>query len=388
MNFPNVFPQLKSKRKIITHPELISSTRVTDVVLKKDVLLNFPFHSFNSLIDLLREAAMDADVKSIKITAYRVANNSKVMNALINAARNGKQVTVMLELKARFDEEANLYWKTILEDEGIKVLLGIPQMKVHAKVCVIRKKIGNRSKKYGFVNTGNLNESTARIYTDTCLLTSNVMIMADIERIFQYLENPESKSSLIENCKKLIMCPDNLRDEMMSLIDFEIKQAKKKKHAEIILKMNSLSDHKLIFQLYEAAKQGVKIKLIIRGIFCMITDFPKIKHQINAISIVDEYLEHSRVFMFHHGGDEKIFISSADWMVRNLDHRVEATCPINNEKLKKEMKDILNLQWKDNVKARVLDDQLSNHYKPNKGEKKLRSQIEIMKYLSTKSNEI
>jgi polyphosphate kinase len=212
--------------------------------------------------------------------------------------------------------------------------------------------------------------------------------MADIERIFQYLENPESKSSLIENCKKLIMCPHNLRDEMINLIDFEIKQAKKKKHAEIILKMNSLSDQKLIVELYEAAKQGVKIKLIIRGIFCMITDFPKIKHQINAISIVDEYLEHSRVFMFHHGGDEKIFISSADWMVRNLDHRVEATCPINNEKLKKEMKDILNLQWKDNVKARVLDDQLSNHYKSNKGEKKLRSQIEIMKYLSAKSNEI
>jgi polyphosphate kinase len=327
---------------------------------------------------------MDDDVKSIQIAAYRVASNSKVMNALINATRNGKQVTVMLEIRARFDEEANLLWKTILEDEGVRVLIGIPDMKVHAKVCIIVKNVGNRRKKYGFVSTGNLNERTAKVYTDFCLLTSNASIMADIERVFQYLEKPLENANLIDKCSKLILCPQNLRLKMVELIDFEIKQAKKGKHAEMMLKMNSLSDEVLIELLFEAARQGVIIKLIIRGIFCMLTDLPKLKHHIQAISIVDEYLEHARVFVFHHGGKEKIFISSADWMVRNLDHRVEATCPINNVKLKKELKDILNLQWQDNVKARLLDDQLSNLYKPNNGEKKMRSQIEVMKYLANK----
>jgi polyphosphate kinase len=327
---------------------------------------------------------MDDDVKSIQIAAYRVAPSSKVMNALINAARNGKQVTVMLEIRARFDEEANLNWKTILEEEGVKVLIGIPEMKVHAKVCVIVKNIGNRKKKYGFVSTGNLNERTAKTYTDLCLLTSNPSIMADIERIFQYLEKPFENESTIDKCSTLILCPNSLRNEMSELIDFEIRQAKKGKYAGIVLKMNSLSDEFLIEQLFNAARQGVKIKLIIRGIFCMLTDLPKLRENIQAISIVDEYLEHARVFLFHNGGKEKMFISSADWMVRNLDHRVEATCPINNVKLKRELKDILNLQWLDNVKARVLDDQLSNKYKLNTSEKTLRSQVEIMKYLSEK----
>ena len=385
MDFPNVFPQQKSQRKIITHEAFKDTPRVTDVILQKDVLLSFPYHSFDTLIDLLREAAMDADVQSIQITAYRLASNSKVMNALVNAARNGKQVTVMLELRARFDEEANLYWKSVLEEEGVKVLLGIPEMKVHAKVCVIKKKVGTRSKKYGFVSTGNLNEKTAKIYLDFCLLTSNSAIMADAERIFKYLGNHTLYEKVINECTQLITCPTNLRTKITELIEFEIKQAKKGRHAEMILKMNSLSDEILIEQLYAAAKHGVKIKLIVRGIFCMMTDLPKLKHHLQAISIVDEYLEHARVFEFHHGGDEKIFISSADWMVRNLDHRVEATCPINNVSLKKELKEILRLQWNDNVKARVLDNHLSNDYKQNDGKKKNRSQVEIMKYLATKN---
>ena len=386
MDFPNVFPHQQSQRKIITHPAFNNSSRVTDVVLKKDVLLSLPYHSFDSLIDLLREAAMDANVKSIHITAYRLAPNSKVINALINAARNGKHVTVMLELRARFHEEVNLNWKTVLEDEGVKVLIGIADMKIHAKMCVIRKKVGNRSKKYGFIGTGNLNESTAKIYTDFFLLTSNSMIMSDIERIFNYLGKPKDNESLIDKCTHLITCPKNLRIKMSELIDFEIKQVKKGKHAEMILKMNSLSDEFLIEKLYEAAKQGVKIKLIVRGIFCMLTDLPKIKNNVEAISIVDEYLEHARVFLFHHGGDEKIYISSGDWMIRNIDHRVEVTCPIKNSKLKKEMKEILCLQLHDNLKARILDNHLSNHYKPIRGGIAIRSQIEIMKYFSIKEN--
>ena len=237
MDFPNVFPQQKSQRKIITHEAFKDTPRVTDVILQKDVLLSFPYHSFDTLIDLLREAAMDADVQSIQITAYRLASNSKVMNALINAARNGKQVTVMLELRARFDEEANLYWKSVLEEEGVKVLLGIPEMKVHAKVCVIKKKVGTRSKKYGFVSTGNLNEKTAKIYLDFCLLTSNSAIMADVERIFKYLGNHTLYAKVINECTQLITCPTNLRTKITELIEFEIKQAKKGKHAEMILKM-------------------------------------------------------------------------------------------------------------------------------------------------------
>lgn len=385
MDFPDVFPKQKSTRKIIKHPDFKEQLRVTDVVIKKDVLLSFPYHSFDTLIDLLREAAMDADVQSIKITAYRVAKNSKVMNALINAARNGKQVTVMLELRARFDEEANLYWKSILEEEGVKVLLGIPEMKVHAKVCVIKRKIGTRIKKYGFVSTGNLNERTAKVYSDFCLLTSNLSIMNDAEKIFQYLENPKEFEFKINECTQLITCPKNLRKELARLIDNEIKQAKKGKHAEMILKMNSLSDEILIEQLYEAAKHGVKVRLIVRGIFCMLTEIHKIKHHLQAISIVDEYLEHGRVFYFYNGGDEKLFISSADWMVRNLDHRVEVTCPINNLHLKKELTDILHLQWNDNVKARTLDNELKNRYRTNSEKKKSRSQIEIMKYLASKN---
>ncbi len=385
MDFPDVFPKAKKNRKIILHPAFKESQRVSNVIFKKDILLSFPFHSFDTIIDLLREAAMDDDVKSIQITAYRLASNSKVMNALINAARNGKQVTVMLELRARFDEEANLEWKTNLEEEGIRVLFGFQQMKVHAKICVIRKKMGGRIKKYGFISTGNLNEKTAKIYTDTCLLTSNVAIMTDIERIFRYLAKPKDNENQLDNCTHLITCPNNLRLEMSNLIDFEIKLARKKEKAEIMLKMNSLSDEFLINKLYEAARFGVAIKLIIRGIICLIPDLPGMKEPIRAISIVDEYLEHSRIFAFNHGGRDKIFLSSADWMVRNLDHRIETTCPINNEGLKKEIKDILKLQWSDNVKARILDNDLLNNYKPAKPEKKIRSQIEIMNYLSEKT---
>ena len=383
MDFPDVVPSKKSERKIIVHPDLKTTHRVTDVVLKKDVLLCFPYHSFDAIIDMLREAAMDDTVLSIQIMAYRLASNSKVMNALINAARNGKQVTVMLELRARFDEEANLGWKRILEEEGINVLLGIPDKKVHAKICVIKKKVANRSKKYGFISTGNLNEKTSKVYSDYCLLTSNAAIMADAENLFKYLEKPSENEALINQCKQIITCPHHLRNTMMDLIAFEIKQAKKKKHAEMILKMNSLSDETLIEQLYEAASHGVKVYLIVRGVFCMVTELPKMKHHINAISIVDEYLEHGRVFYFHHGGTEQMFISSADWMVRNLDHRVEATCPIQNKALIHQIKDILHIQLRDNVKARVLDHQLKNHYRTDDNKKKFRSQVEVMKYLNS-----
>jgi polyphosphate kinase len=379
MDFPKqIFNGEQASRKPFDHPLLLQD-RVTDVVLKRDVMLHFPYHSYSPVIDLLREAAIDPDVTSIKITAYRLAKNSKVINALINAVRNGKQVTVMLELRARFEEEANLDWKVRLEDEGVKVLIGIPNMKVHAKLCVIRKRLQDRIVQYGFVSTGNLNESTAKIYADHCLLTSNKAIMADVNRIFNYLEHFKTGNHFLKACSTLIPSPGFIRKELLKLIRNEVKLAQRKKPAQIILKMNSLSDEELMQELKEAAKAGVEVNLIIRGIYCLYTDI-KLISSIKSISIVDEYLEHARVWYFRNGGKEKIFISSADWMVRNLDHRVEASCPIYDERIKKELKDILFIQLKDNVKARWLDNELSNAYVHNE-KNPVRSQVETYNYL-------
>lgn len=385
MDFPDVFGTKNTRRDPFTHPAIQGSMRVTDVVLKKDVMLHFPYHSFHTVIDLLREAAMDPDVKSIKITAYRLASNSKVINALINAARNGKEVVVMLELKARFDEEANLEWKKILEEEGVRVLLGIPKMKVHAKLCIIKKQKGTKTVQYGFVSTGNLNEKTAKVYGDHCLLTANRMIMADINRIFNYLENWKTAAIQLSHCKTLLVCPNNMRHQLELMITKEIKAAKAGKPAAITLKVNSLSDAKFIDRLYSAAAAGVDIKLIVRGIFCAVIDHKKFKLPITAVSIVDEYLEHARVLMFHNGGTEKIFISSADWMVRNLDHRIEAAVPINDPDIRNELKEIIHIQLRDNVKARILDKELRNNYVPSAGKKRTRSQIETYHYLHRKN---
>ncbi len=387
MNFPDsVFQKKSQRKKPFIHPALKNVTSVTNVVLKKDVLLNFPYHAFDSVIDLLREAAIDPQVVSIKLTCYRLADRSKVINALTNAVRNGKQVTVVLELRARFDEEANLEWKDELEENGVKVLLGVPNVKVHAKICLIKKRENNRTIHYGFVSTGNLNEKTASVYGDTCLLTSDRNIMADVNRIFNYLEQPKTRVQFLKSCKTLIVSPTGMRKQLLQLITKEIKAANLKKPAAITLKLNSLSDEMLIDKLYEAAKAGVKLKMVIRGIFCLPTESKKIKTPIKAISIVDEYLEHSRIMIFHNGGKEKTFISSADWMVRNIDHRIEVACPIFEKNIQQEIKDILQIQLKDNIKARILDNDLSNNYVNPRNTKKIRSQVETYNYLYRKSS--
>ncbi len=386
MDFPDIVKQKSIRKASLTHPELSRTLRVTDVVLKKDVMLHFPYHSFNPVIDLLRESAMDPDVVSIKITAYRLAPASKVINALINAARNGKQVTVMLEVKARFDEEANLEWKDVLEQEGITVLYGIQNMKVHAKVCVIKKREKNKTLQYGFVSTGNLHEKTARVYGDHCLLTSNRNVMADINKIFQFLEYPEKGYGPLERCNTLLVSPISMRTGIESLINHEIKQAKAGKKAAITIKLNSLSDVNLIKKLNDAAVAGVTIHMIVRGIFCALVDHKKFNTKPRAISIVDEYLEHARVMIFYNGGNEKVFISSADWMVRNIDHRIEAAVPILDKSIQAELQDIIHIQLQDNVKARVLDSDLLNNYVPSGSKKKLRSQIETYLYLQQKTN--
>jgi polyphosphate kinase len=385
MDFPeNIFPPDGGRRKAFMHPELKHVARVTDEILKRDVMLHFPYHSFDHVIDLLREAAIDPDVTTIKLTAYRLARNSKVVNALINAVRNGKEVTVMLELRARFDEENNLHWKEVLEEEGVKVLLGEPNQKVHAKVCLIRKRKGNRTIHYGFVSTGNLNETTAKFYGDMCLLTANRHIMADVNRLFAYLEKPKSGVKNLKLCKSLLVAPLFMRKQIMAMISNEIRIAKLGRPAAITLKLNSLSDELLIEKIYEAAAAGVDIKMVVRGIFCAVTDIQKFKKPIYAVSIVDEYLEHARVMIFHNDGEEKVFISSGDWMLRNLDHRVEAACPVVEPHLIEEIKDILDIQLRDNVKARYLKSTLDNEYVQTKG-KKIRSQIEIYNHLYSKA---
>uniref|UniRef100_UPI0030C159B6 polyphosphate kinase 1 n=1 Tax=Riemerella anatipestifer TaxID=34085 RepID=UPI0030C159B6 len=387
MDFPNVFKTYKTpeERTSFNHPYFEGQQRVTDVITQREVLLTFPYHSYMPVIDLLREAAMDPDVKSIQITAYRLASNSKIANALINAARNGKEVTVMIELRARFDEEANLKWKERLEVEGIKILVGIPDKKVHAKLCVIKKRVGGKTIQYGFVSTGNFNEKTAKVYGDHLLMTSNRAIMADINKVFNYFRKPTEDPILaLKNCKTLLVCPHYMRAKIEELIDREIAEAKAGRKAKIILKVNSLSDKGLIKKLYQAAEAGVKIQAIVRGIFCVVQQ-KKFKTKIEAISIVDEYLEHARVMYFYNKGNEDIYISSADWMTRNLDYRVEAAVKINQPELKEELKDLLQIQLSDNVKARVLDNALNNDYvKKGAKKNKIRSQIEIYHYLKNK----
>lgn len=385
IDFPEAaFTQKNARKKPFLHPLLKNVNQVTDVVLKRDVLLSFPYHSFDSLTDLLREAAIDPDVKIIKVTCYRLASRSKIINALTNAVRNGKTVTVVIELRARFDEEANLEWKEELEEAGVNVFIGVPNLKVHAKICLIKKIVNGRTIHYGFVSTCNLNEQTAKIYGDHCLLTSDRFIMADVNRIFNYLEQPKTRLHFLRACKTLMVSPVNMRRQLVALIDKEIKTALAKKPAAITLKLNSLSDELLIDKLYEAAKAGVEIRMVIRGIFCMLTENKKFKIPVQAISIVDEYLEHARVIIFHNAGKEKVFISSADWMVRNLDHRIEVACPVFEKDIQAELKDMLQIQLADNIKARKLDNALGNQYINPRNTKKVRSQVDTYNYLYRK----
>ena len=386
MSFPStVFKDLQSRSKPFVHPLLKQPCRIMQVMEKRDVMLHFPYHSFDSLVDLLREAAIDPFVQSIKITCYRMAADSKIINALINAARNGKQVTVMLELRARFDEEANLQWKDVLEEAGVKLLFGVPDMKIHAKLCIIKKREFNTTKQYGFISTGNFNENTARFYGDHCLLTTNRRVLADVNRIFTYLESSHHRIEHLKACKVLPVAPVNMRKVFLSLMDKEIRAAKKKKSASMIIKLNSLVDKELIDKIYEAAGEGVKTDLVIRGICCANTELKGIKKHLDAISIVDEYLEHARVFVFDNGKKPVVYISSGDWMVRNLDHRVEAACPIYDKDIRQELIDILNIQLAENVKGRILDEAQENEYVQREdGEEQLRSQVAIYNYLKNK----
>jgi polyphosphate kinase len=364
-----------NKLKPLQHPSIQPGKSIIQSIFKNDILLYFPYHSFNYFIDLLREASIDPKVKSIKITLYRLANHSNVISALINAARNGKHVTALLELQARFDEEANIKYGSTLRDEGVKVLYGVPGLKVHAKLCVIERIEGRTTTNVACIGTGNFNESTAKVYIDAMILTSDRKITNDVVKIFDFFNRTYQR----EQFYHLMVSPFNSRQKITRLITNEITNAKKGMPAYIYLKLNNLVDDEIIKLLYKASNAGVKIRLNVRGMFSL---KPDNHSEITAIGIVDSYLEHSRFMIFCNAGEEKYFMSSADFMTRNLDRRIEIICPVYNKLLQEQIRLIFDASWSENLKARILDDKLSNNFKTRqKSTQPFRSQTELYKLL-------
>lgn len=378
------FPKIGSKHLInpktvpLNHVLLPRNKSILEAIKKQDLLLHYPYQSFQYIVDLLREAAIDPKVKAIKMTFYRAARNSNVMDALINAARNGKNITVFLEIQARFDEEANIYWIEKLTDEGVKIIKTLPGFKVHSKLLLIRRKEEDENIYYANISTGNFNESTAKVYSDDSLLTANQDIAREINTLFHLFESPYNPPKF----KHLLVAPYYIRNSFIRLINKEIKFAKEGKEAWAIIKLNSITDKKIVKKLYAASRAGVKIKIICRGICILVPQVKKLSENIEVISIVDKYLEHSRVFVFGNGGHPKYYLASSDWMVRNLDHRFEVACPVYDENLQREIMDILKIQLSDNVKARFVNLSENNIYKPVTGNEPLvRSQVAIYDYL-------
>jgi len=382
MNFPNIGDDsvVYKNDKLLGHKMVTYQTSILEIMSKKDFMLHVPYHDFNIFVRLLQEAAIDPRVTEIGITLYRVAAKSKVINALMNACRNGKTVHVVIELQARFDEEANIYWSKKLEEVGANIHFGIPGLKVHAKLVSITRREDGKSVNYSCVSTGNFHEGTAKVYSDLILFTTDRRITNEVKKVFTFFGNTY-KNYLYRH---LIVSPLFMRKKMYTLIDNEIKNVKAGKEAYIILKINNLVDKEIIYKLYQANNAGVKIKLIIRGICSLIPGVPGLSENIEAISIVDKYLEHSRITIFCNGGKELYYISSADWMTRNLDRRIEIAAPVYDEDIRQELKDMINIQLRDNVKARIIDYDQNNDYLQNDSEENIRSQVELYQYYKQK----
>ncbi len=359
---------------------LTSEESLLKKIAEKDYLQFTPYHTFSNIIWFLREAALDPKVKSVKITIYRLAKNSQVVNSLINAVKNGKKVTVQIELQARFDEESNIRYAEQLKAEGVKLIFGVRGLKVHSKICVIEREEGKGIKRYGFISTGNFNESTAKVYTDYTLFTANQDILKEVNKVFNFLETNYN----IQKYKHLIVSPHYTKKILKQLIDEEIKNAKAGKEAYIKLKMNNITSYKMIDKLYEASRAGVKIQMIVRGICCLVPGIEGMSENIEVISIVDKFLEHPRLFIFGNNGNPKVYISSADWMTRNISFRVEVGCPIYDETIKQELIDTFEISWADNVKARVIDQAQDNHYRPHTLPAQ-RSQVALYEYYQQKN---
>lgn len=382
MNFPNLgrYDLLYRRNTPLPISGLDLEGSILSKIKKKDYLLHAPYQSFSYVIRFLREAALDPKVVSIKITLYRLAKNSQIVSSLINAAKNGKKVTVQIELQARFDEANNISYSEQMQKEGINLIFGVKGLKVHSKVCIIERKENEKVKFYGLISTGNFNEVTANFYTDVTLFTYNQKILKDVNKVFDFFD----VNYRIHRYKHLIVSPHYSRSRFIKLIDREILNVNLGKSASISLKMNSLTDFKMIDKLYEASRSGVKIKLIVRGICCLIPGVVGMSENIEAISIVDNYLEHSRIYIFENDGNPEVYITSADFMTRNLDSRVEVTCPIYDDDIKNELIETYNICWKANVKARIHNDKLNNVYRKEKGAKPFRAQQELYNYYRNK----
>ncbi len=379
IGFPNLGPKYLENVPIapIKTSQFADHITVFDAISNEDILLYYPYHQFNHFSEFVRQAAFDPAVTEIRINVYRVADHSLIVDSLLDAARNGKKVVVNVELKARFDESHNIELSEQLADAGIKVTLGIPTLKVHSKLCLVVRREGNADKLYAHVGTGNFNEDTARIYTDFSLFTAHQEICQEVRNVFTYIEYSFRRFDF----EHLMVSPVNTRDKLMELIEDEIRTARKGKKAAIDIKVNNLVDQGLIDALYNASNAGVKIRLIVRGMCSLIPGQDGMSENITAISIVDRFLEHPRVMVFHNHGDPKVFISSADWMTRNIDRRVEVGCPIYSKKLARWIIEILDLQFRDTVKARVIDGKQNNNYVKRGNRKKIRSQMAIYDYL-------
>lgn len=380
MQFPNPTQKKLSNEKLspLPHPVLANCDSMFEAIDKNDQLLHYPYQSFKPVIKLMQEAATDPQVKIIKITIYRAADESDLNDAIALAAKNGKDVTVFIEVKARFDEHNNLKWGAIFRKNGARVIYSYPDIKVHSKILYMEREVGEKTKRYAYIATGNFNENTATLYTDFGLMTAHKKITKDLKKVFMVLE----RDMIVPKTKQLLVSPFTSRERFTSLVEKEIALANAGKKGLIILKMNSLQDHGMIKELYKASNAGVEVRLLIRGMCSLVPGIEGQSENIYITSIVDRFLEHGRIYIFGNDGDEQIYIGSADWMTRNLTHRIEVVTPILDEDHQKTIRDIINLELNDNVKARIIDAEQKNEYVKN-SEKKVQSQLAIYDYFKS-----
>ena len=381
MNFPSLDRKdlLYTELEPLTIPGLDLSLNIIDAISTKDYMINTPYHTFSYLIKFLREAALDPKVKKIKITIYRLSKSSQIVSALVNAAKNGKNVLAQIELQARFDEENNIESAAKLEKGGVNVIFGVPGLKVHSKICVIEREEKNKVKRYGFISTGNFNEETAKIYTDHTLFTSNNKILKEVNKVFNFIQI----NYKLKKYNHLMVSPHYTNNSIFRLIDNEIFFSKKGKKAGIRIKVNSISDYKIIDKLYEASQNGVKIQLIVRGVCSLVPGLNGFSDNIEVISIIDRFLEHSRIMIFQNNNDPKVYISSADLMTRNIHERIEVGCPIYDCDIKNQIIDTFSITWNDNVKSRIINSKRKNILKNNKTPI-IRSQMAIYQYYKSR----
>jgi polyphosphate kinase len=364
------------------HPTLHNTDDPFAVIREKDQLLHVPYQSYDAAIRFFEHAANDPAVTHIKIIQYRVAKHSRILNALMHAVQLGKQVSVFVEIKARFDEAANLEWGEKLDKAGVRVHYSFPGVKVHSKLALVRRMENDQPRLYAYLGTGNFHEETAKVYSDFTLFTADTRLTSEVSTVFTFLENIKPPKQTLEH---LLVGKFNLREGLYALIDAEMEAAKAGRKASMVLKLNSLEDKEIIAKLYEASQAGVSIKIIVRGICCLVPGIKGLSENIDIVSIVDRFLEHARVFCFYADGEEKIYLSSADWMQRNLSFRIETIFPVYDPDLKQEIKDVVELQLNDNVKARIIDRQDKNEYRRTTTDIPVRAQLETYFYYKRKT---